>query len=110
LPKRRRITIEYTLIRGVNDEVAHARELARRLRNLPVKVNLIPMNAIAETDLESTTERRVEAFREELAAAGLSAFVRKRRGDEVGAACGQLVLADKLRDKRRTVRCSGAFS
>jgi 23S rRNA (adenine2503-C2)-methyltransferase len=110
LPKRRRITIEYTLIRGVNDEVAHARELAGRLRNLPVKVNLIPMNAIAETDLESTTERRVEAFREELAAAGLSAFVRKRRGDEVGAACGQLVLADKLRDKRRTGRCSGAFS
>lgn len=109
LPKRRRITIEYTLIHGVNDEIAHARELARRLRNLPVKVNLIPMNTIAETELQSATQGRVEAFREALAGAGLSAFVRKRRGDEVSAACGQLVLADRLRSKR-SGPCSGVFS
>jgi 23S rRNA (adenine2503-C2)-methyltransferase len=110
LPKRRRITIEYTLIRGVNDEVAHARELALRLKRLPVKVNLIPMNTIGQSSLEAATDGRVEAFREALADAGLSAFVRKRRGDEVGAACGQLVLAERLAEKRRSGRCSGAFS
>jgi 23S rRNA (adenine2503-C2)-methyltransferase len=110
LPKRRRITIEYTLIRGVNDEVAHARELALRLKKLPVKVNLIPMNTIGQSSLEATTSGRVEAFREVLADAGLSAFVRKRRGDEVGAACGQLVLADRLAQKQRSGKCSGAFS
>lgn len=110
LPKRRRITIEYTLIRGVNDDVTHARELARRLENLRVKVNLIPMNAIGESPLESATAGRVEAFRDTLVAEGLSAFVRKRRGDEVSAACGQLVLAEKLRQKRRGSECSGASS
>lgn len=110
LPKRRRITIEYTLIRGVNDEVAHARELASRLRKLPVKVNLIPMNTIGQSSLEAATDGRVEAFREALAGAGLSAFVRKRRGDEVSAACGQLVLAERLAEKRRSGKCSGAFS
>jgi 23S rRNA (adenine2503-C2)-methyltransferase len=110
LPKRRRITIEYTLIRGVNDEVAHARELALRLKKLPVKINLIPMNTIGQSSLEAATDGRVEAFRETLADAGLSAFVRKRRGDEVGAACGQLVLADRLAQKRRSGKCSGAFS
>jgi 23S rRNA (adenine2503-C2)-methyltransferase len=110
LPKRRRITIEYTLIRGVNDEVAHARELAVRLKKLPVKVNLIPMNSIGQSSFEAATDGRVEAFREALADAGFSVFVRKRRGDEVGAACGQLVLAERLAEKRRSGKCSGAFS
>ena len=102
LPKRRRITIEYTLIAGVNDEIAHARELGRVLRGLRVKVNLIPMNSITGTDLSAPAASRVEAFREALASDGYSAFVRKQRGDDVDAACGQLVLKDQLARKTRT--------
>jgi 23S rRNA (adenine2503-C2)-methyltransferase len=86
LPKRRRITIEYTLMEGVNDSLGHARELARVLAGLRVKVNLIPMNPVAGS-----------AFREELSRRKLSAFVRARRGDEVAAACGQLALTSDLR-------------
>lgn len=100
LPKRRRITIEYTLISGLNDEVPHARELARVLRGIRVKVNLIPMNPISATDLGAPSEGRVQAFREALAKEGLSAFVRKRRGDDVDAACGQLVLKERLERKK----------
>lgn len=96
LPKRRRITIEYTLIEGVNDSLEQARALVRLLRGLRVKVNLIPMNPIEASKLRAPSAARVERFREELAAAGLSCFVRTRRGDEVSAACGQLALASDL--------------
>ncbi|HVU05321.1 MAG TPA: 23S rRNA (adenine(2503)-C(2))-methyltransferase RlmN [Polyangiaceae bacterium] len=104
LPKRRRITIEYTLLAGLNDDVAHARELARVLRGLKVKVNLIPMNSITASSLGAPSPGRVEAFRETLALEGLSAFVRKQRGDDVDAACGQLVLKEKL--LRKAQECS----
>lgn len=100
LPKRRRITIEYTLLRGLNDEVSHARELSRVLRGLRVKVNLIPMNSISASDHAAPNEDRVQAFREALVQEGLSAFVRKTRGDDVSAACGQLVLQERLLQKR----------
>jgi 23S rRNA (adenine2503-C2)-methyltransferase len=93
LPKRRRITIEYTLVLGKNDEPAEARKLAALLRGLPVKINLIPMNPISASTLGPPDVRRVEAFREILTNAGYSAFLRRRRGDDVAAACGQLALA-----------------
>jgi 23S rRNA (adenine2503-C2)-methyltransferase len=96
LPKRRRITIEYTLIDGINDSIEHARALVRRLTGLRVKVNLIPMNPIEASALRAPAEHRVQRFREELARAGLSCFVRMRRGDEVSAACGQLALSSDL--------------
>ncbi len=92
LPQRRRITIEYTLIAGENDSIEHAQALARLLRGLRVKVNLIPMNSIQASGLGASPAQRVEAFREELAQYGLSCFVRTRRGDDVSAACGQLAL------------------
>ncbi|HVW28987.1 MAG TPA: 23S rRNA (adenine(2503)-C(2))-methyltransferase RlmN [Polyangiaceae bacterium] len=101
LPKRRRVTIEYILIAGVNDGPAHAAELARALRGLRVKVNLIPMNPITAADMGSPQASRVDAFKETLAASGYSVFVRKRRGDDVDAACGQLVLREKLSRKGR---------
>jgi 23S rRNA (adenine2503-C2)-methyltransferase len=112
LPKRRRITIEYTLISGVNDDTAHARELARVLRGIRVKVNLIPMNPIAASTLAAPSEGRVDAFRETLAREGLSAFVRKQRGDDVDAACGQLVLKERLERKAKMARseCSEGCS
>lgn len=103
LPKRRRITIEYTLIAGINDRLAQARQLVSLLRGLRVKVNLIPMNPIAESELHAPDARRVALFREHLASAGLSCFLRTRRGDDVAAACGQLAMADELVKKRRLV-------
>jgi 23S rRNA (adenine2503-C2)-methyltransferase len=92
LPKRRRITIEYTLVAGKNDEPAEARKVARLLRGLPVKINLIPMNPIEASTLGPPAGDRVRAFQQVLTDAGYSCFVRRRRGDDVSAACGQLVL------------------
>jgi 23S rRNA (adenine2503-C2)-methyltransferase len=92
LPKRRRITIEYTLIDGVNDRIEHARRLAETLRGLPSKVNLIPMNPIRESALHAPRPEAVEAFRRELARLRVSCSVRQTRGDDVDAACGQLAL------------------
>jgi 23S rRNA (adenine2503-C2)-methyltransferase len=92
LPKRRRITIEYTLIDGVNDRVEHARRLAETLRGLPSKVNLIPMNPIQKSALRAPRAEAVEAFRLELARLRVSCSVRQTRGDDVDAACGQLAL------------------
>ncbi|MEZ4371642.1 MAG: 23S rRNA (adenine(2503)-C(2))-methyltransferase RlmN [Polyangiaceae bacterium] len=102
LPVRRRITIEYTLIDGVNDSSAHCDRLIDLLSGLRVKVNLIPMNPISASDLKAPDAARVTAFRERLADAGVSCFVRVRRGDDVDAACGQLALQGapiKLRKK-----------
>jgi 23S rRNA (adenine2503-C2)-methyltransferase len=101
LPKRRRITIEYTLIDGINDDLGQARALGRLLRGLPVKINLIPMNSIAASSLHAPRGERVRAFQEQLSALGYSCFVRARRGDEVAAACGQLAMADDLVRARR---------
>lgn len=92
LPRRRRITIEYTLVAGKNDDPGEARKLARLLRGLPVKVNLIPMNPIEASPLGPPAFARVEAFQQALIDAGYSCFIRRRRGDDVSAACGQLVL------------------
>lgn len=92
LPKRRRITVEYTLVSGKNDEPAEAQKLARLLRGLDVKVNLIPMNPIEASTLGPPDMRRVFAFQERLAEHGVPCFVRRRRGDDVSAACGQLAL------------------
>jgi 23S rRNA (adenine2503-C2)-methyltransferase len=99
LPKRRRITIEYTLIDGINDSVAHAQRLVRVLGRLPVKVNLIPMNSIAASSFHAPKRERVQAFKETLARAGIATFLRTRRGDDVSAACGQLALAENLTKK-----------
>ncbi len=92
LPRRRRITIEYTLVAGKNDNVAEARKLAKLLRGLPVKVNLIPMNPIEASTLGPPELSGVLAFQRVLCDAGYSCFIRRRRGDDVSAACGQLAL------------------
>jgi 23S rRNA (adenine2503-C2)-methyltransferase len=92
MPKRRRITIEYTLVAGKNDGLDQAQKLLGLLRGLRVKVNLIPMNPIAASPLGPSEWGRVLAFQRVLTDAGLSCFVRRRRGDDVAAACGQLAL------------------
>jgi 23S rRNA (adenine2503-C2)-methyltransferase len=92
LPPRRRITIEYTLVSGRNDDPSEAKKLAALLRGIPVKVNLIPMNPIEASSLGPPDRGRVDAFQQVLCDAGYSCFVRRRRGDDVAAACGQLAL------------------
>jgi 23S rRNA (adenine2503-C2)-methyltransferase len=92
LPSRRRITIEYTLVAGNNDTVSEARKLVRLLHDLPCKVNLIPVNPIEARDYGPPTMTGVLAFQKVLCDAGYSCFIRRRRGDDVAAACGQLAL------------------
>jgi 23S rRNA (adenine2503-C2)-methyltransferase len=107
MPKRRRITVEYTLIRGVNDSLAEADELVRLLSRVPAKVNLIPMNPISGSALEAPDEQGVLAFQKRLFDRGLPAFVRKQRGAEVDAACGQLALHGVPPRKKRHLHVSG---
>ena len=90
LSKRQRFTIEYTLIEGLNDTVRDANEMVDLLRGIPVKVNLIPMNPISASDLRAPDTSRITRFQEQLTRRGLSVFIRKTRGDDVAAACGQL--------------------
>ncbi len=103
LPKRRRITVEYTLVAGKNDTEAEAKKLARLLRGLPVKINLIPMNPIEASTLGPPDGSRTTAFQFVLTNAGYSCFVRRRRGDDVSAACGQLVLVGAKPKVRRAM-------
>jgi 23S rRNA (adenine2503-C2)-methyltransferase len=92
LPRRRRITIEYTLVAGRNDTPEEAKKLAKLLVNLPVKINLIPMNPIEASTLGPPDMSGVLSFQRILCDAGYSCFIRRRRGDDVSAACGQLAL------------------
>jgi 23S rRNA (adenine2503-C2)-methyltransferase len=90
LPVRQRMTVEYTLLEGVNDGAADARMLARRLAGLRCKVNLIPFNAWAGSDFRRPPPERIFAFQRALLDAGLTATIRWSKGEDVGAACGQL--------------------
>ncbi len=92
LPKRRRLTIEYTMLRGLNDSREQAKRLTTILRGLRVKINLIPMNPIPNSSWLGSDPQRVLEFREWVAEEGYSCFARTRRGDELSAACGQLAL------------------
>jgi len=84
-------TIEYILISGVNDHRQHARELAELLRPLPCKINLIPFNPIAGSEYKRSSNTAITSFRQILQEAGYTVTIRTTRGDEIGAACGQLV-------------------
>jgi 23S rRNA (adenine2503-C2)-methyltransferase len=84
------ITFEYVLLKGVNDAPDHAKELARTLKDTPCKVNLIPFNPFPESGFEKTDPDRVRLFQKVLMDAGYIATVRKTRGDDIDAACGQL--------------------
>ncbi len=90
LPRRDRISFEYALIAGVNDSEADARRLVRLLHGIPSKVNLIPLNEHPGTHYRRPTDATVEHFAELLARGQLSVTVRRSRGDDILAACGQL--------------------
>ena len=103
---RRRVTFEYVLLDGVNDSDAHARELIRILEGVPAKVNLIPFNPCPDTSYRRSPAARVERFFEVLNRAGIVSFTRKRRGDDIDAACGQLAGDFMDRTTRRTKRAA----
>jgi len=86
---KRRITFEYVLLKGVNDRVEHAVELARLLKGLPCHVNLIPYNPTID-EFERPSESAIERFRQILADKGIPVTVRHERGTEIQGACGQL--------------------
>ena len=97
--RRRKITWEYVMLDGVNDSIAHAKALIRLLQGVPSKVNLIPFNPFPGNSYRTSPPDRVEAFRQRLKRAGIISTTRKTRGDDIDAACGQLV--GKVRDRSR---------
>ncbi len=97
----RSVTFEYVLLEGVNDSRAQARALARLLAGQPAKVNLIPFNPFPGTRFRRSPPEAVQQFRDELIRRGVLATVRRTRGDDIDAACGQL--AGRVLD-RTTVR------
>jgi len=86
----REITIEYALIAGMNDGLAAAEELARRLKDFPCTVNLIPLNPVPELGLEPAGRESVEEFVATLRRRSIKVTVRRPRGVDIHAACGQL--------------------
>ena len=97
------ITFEYVMLKGVNDAPDHARELLRTLAGTPAKVNLIPFNPFPDSGFEKTDPDRVRLFQKILLDAGVIATVRKTRGDDIDAACGQLAGQVVNRMKRKPV-------
>ncbi len=97
------VTFEYVLLDGVNDQVAHARELVETVKGVPCKINLIPFNPFPDAGYARSKPDAVARFRDVLLRADLVATTRKTRGDDIAAACGQL--AGQVQDKtRRTQR------
>jgi 23S rRNA (adenine2503-C2)-methyltransferase len=90
LGERERLTFEYVMLKDVNDSDGDARQLVKLLANLKAKVNLIPHNPAPELPYQSSTMPRILAFQKILVIAGLPAFIRRPRGQDIAAACGQL--------------------
>jgi 23S rRNA (adenine2503-C2)-methyltransferase len=106
LPDTRRVmTVEYTLIKGVNDQEEHALQTAELLREHPCKINLIPFNPFPGSNYERPSNNAIMRFRRVLEEHGYNATIRMTRGDDIAAACGQLV--GQVEDRtRRAARYS----
>lgn len=106
-PESKRVVVfEYAMLAGVNDTLTHARQLIRLLDNMPCKVNLIPFNPFKGSQYTRSTPEAIEAFQARLVGAGIPTWVRKRRGDDIDAACGQLAgqITDRTGRHARWVR------
>ncbi len=90
MPKRRRIMFEYILLKDINDSDKQAHQLAKKLRNIPCKINLLPYNESPALPYKSPGQDRILAFQEILRRAHYSVFIRNSRGSDISAACGQL--------------------
>ncbi|UXZ05849.1 23S rRNA (adenine(2503)-C(2))-methyltransferase RlmN [Moraxella nasicaprae] len=96
---KKHITIEYVMLNGVNDTDEHAYQLVHLLKDLPSKINLIPFNPFPHAPYQRSSNNRIHAFSNILNNAGFVCTVRQTRGDDIDAACGQLVgqVADRTR-------------
>jgi len=88
---RRRITFEYVMLKGVNDSLEHARQLVKLLRDIPSKLNLIPFNHYPDALYQCSEADTIDRFREYVNNQGIVTVTRRARGDDINAACGQLV-------------------
>jgi 23S rRNA (adenine2503-C2)-methyltransferase len=95
LGERERLTFEYVMLAGVNDSDVQAQELVRLLAGIRAKVNLIPHNPAPELPYQASPMERILAFQNALTAAGLPSFIRRPRGQDISAACGQLAARHK---------------
>jgi len=93
------VTFEYVMLDGVNDTAAQARQLAKLVQSVPCKINLIPFNPFPHSGYQRSSAAAIARFRDSLMQAGLIVTVRKTRGDDIDAACGQL--AGQVQDKTR---------
>jgi 23S rRNA (adenine2503-C2)-methyltransferase len=98
--RSRKITFEYVMLKGVNDQIEHARELARLIADIPCKLNLIPFNPYPHAIYECSDKATIDRFREYVAGKGVITVTRRARGDDIDAACGQLVGQFKDRSRR----------
>ncbi len=105
LGEKRTITVEYILLKGVNDKPDHAQQLARVLDGFPCKINLIPFNPFPGSGFHRPSSISVRAFQDRLVQKGYSATIRTTRGEDIQAACGQLVgqVNDKTRRSERYI-------
>ena len=97
---RRKITMEYVMLAGVNDQLGHAYELVQLLKNVPSKINLIPFNPFPQAPYQCSSRKQILAFQQVLTEAGFICTIRATRGDDIDAACGQLVGQVQDRTKR----------
>lgn len=106
LSDNRSVTFEYTMLKGVNDSDALAHELSALAKTIRCKINLIPFNPFPGTDYEVSSRNRIYAFQRILLADGHIVTVRKTRGDDIDAACGQLAgqVADKTKRSARYIQ------
>ena len=102
--KNRKVTFEYTLMDGVNDSPRQAKTLVRLLSGIPSKINLIPFNPFPGAPYRRSSEAAIERFKDVLLAHGFIATVRRTRGEEIDAACGQLVGQVQARPRRPVPR------
>lgn len=102
---RSRITFEYVLLDGINDKPEHARELIKLLKGIPALMNLIPFNPFEGSGYKTSSRQAVSRFAEILHKAGMTTVIRKTRGEDIDAACGQLAgqIEDKSRRHRRFI-------
>ncbi|ADH85499.1 23S rRNA (adenine(2503)-C(2))-methyltransferase RlmN [Desulfurivibrio alkaliphilus] len=94
LPPRRRIMIEYVMIKDLNDSVAQARLLVKKLHGIRCKINILPYNENPDSPYQAPDEETVENFRQILRRAGHTTLLRQSRGADISAACGQLAVGD----------------
>jgi 23S rRNA (adenine2503-C2)-methyltransferase len=105
LGEKRVLTIEYTLLKDVNDKLEHAVEMIELLKDVPCKINLIPFNPFPHSGYERPSNNAIRRFQDQLHHAGFNVTVRTTRGEDIDAACGQLVgqVLDRTRRSERYI-------